>query len=214
MRRHRRARAAENEYLFGHELSMVELRLFGLRVRLISRSNHRPHASRASRRYRSWSDLAAIDASTAASIALDSSRAPSVSSISAVERIAPIGFATFFPASGGAEPWTGSNSEVLPGWMLPGRGHAEPALQRAADIGDDVAEQVVGDDHLILPGILHQEHRERIDVLVRGGDARIRCRDFLEHALPQRVPLLHRVALVGHADPGQAARASQTRTRA
>ena len=28
-------------------------------------------------------------------------------------------------------------------------------------------------------------------------------RDFLEHALPQRVALLHRVALVGHADLGQ-----------
>ena len=49
--------------------------------------------------------------------------------------------------------------------MLPGRGHAQAALQRAADVGDDVAEQVIGDDHLILAGVLHQEHRERVDVL-------------------------------------------------
>ncbi len=45
--------------------------------------------------------------------------APSVSSISADDRIAPIGLATFFPASGGAEPCTGSKSDVRPGWMLP-----------------------------------------------------------------------------------------------
>ena len=47
------------------------------------------------------------------------------------------------------------------------RGHAEPALKRAADVGDDVAEQVVGDDHLELAGILDQEHGQRVDVEMR-----------------------------------------------
>ena len=97
---------------------------------------------------------------------------PSVSSISAADRIAPIGLATFFPASGGAEPCTGSNSDVRAGMDVARGRHAEPALQRAADVGDDVAEQVVGDDHLELAGILHQEHRQRVDVEVRGGDRR------------------------------------------
>src|SRR6478736_375540 len=54
----------------------------------------------------------ATAASTAASIAFASSRAPSVSSISAVDKMAPIGLAMFFPAKGGAEPCTGSNSDV------------------------------------------------------------------------------------------------------
>jgi hypothetical protein len=57
--------------------------------------------------------------STARSIAAASSGRPSVSSIRAAERIAPIGFATFLPASGGAEPCTGSNIDVRPGWRLP-----------------------------------------------------------------------------------------------
>src|SRR5262249_56529821 len=54
-------------------------------------------------------------ASTAASIVRASSRQPSVSSISAAERIEPIGFAMFLPAIGGADPCTGSKSDVLPG---------------------------------------------------------------------------------------------------
>ena len=42
-------------------------------------------------------------------------RSPSVSSISAADAIAPIGFAMFFPANFGAEPCTGSNIDVRPG---------------------------------------------------------------------------------------------------
>ena len=53
--------------------------------------------------------------STARSIRTASSFRPSVSSMSAAERMAPIGLATFFPASGGAEPCTGSNIDVRPG---------------------------------------------------------------------------------------------------
>ena len=52
------------------------------------------------------------------------------------------------------------------------RRHPQTALQRPADVGDDVAEQVVGDDDLELAGILDQEHRQGVDVEVRRGDAR------------------------------------------
>ena len=89
-------------------------------------------------------------ASTARSIAAASCVQPTVSSISAADRMAPIGLATFFPASGGADPWTGSKSEVRPGWMLPDAAMPSPPCKRPADVGDDVAEQVVGDDHLVL----------------------------------------------------------------
>ena len=56
--------------------------------------------------------------------------------------------------------------------------------------------------------------RERIDVLMRGLNRRVLRRDFAEHALPQRVPLRHRIALVRHADLGEAAGLGDTRTRA
>ena len=86
------------------------------------------------------------------------------------------------------------------------RRHAQTTLQRAADVGDDVAEQVVGDDHLKLIGTLHEQHRERIDIEVRRLDVRISRREPFEDALPERVPVRHRVALVGHADLRQAPR--------
>ena len=35
------------------------------------------------------------------------------------DAIAPSGQALFWPVYLGAEPWMGSNMEVLPGWMLP-----------------------------------------------------------------------------------------------
>jgi hypothetical protein len=76
--------------------------------------------------------------------------------------------------------------------------HAEPTLQRPADVGDDVAEQVVGDDHLELSRVLHEQHCQRVDVEMRRLDLRIVGAHFLEHPLPQRVTVGHRVALVGH----------------
>ena len=98
--------------------------------------------------------------------------AQAVSSISAADRIAPIGLATFCPASGGAEPCTGSNIDVRPGCRLPDAAMPEPALQGGAEVGDDIAEQVVGDDHVELRGVLHQQHRERVDVQVPCLDVR------------------------------------------
>src|SRR5262245_32565727 len=79
------------------------------------------------------------------------------------------------------------------------RRHAEPALQRRAQIRDDVAEQIVGDDDLELRGVLHHQQREPVDVEMARLDVGIPRRDFLEHALPERVTVGHRVALVGHA---------------
>src|SRR6266576_4396229 len=53
--------------------------------------------------------------STAASILSASFVNSRCRSNMAAVRIAPKGFASFFPAIGGAEPWTGSNIDVLPG---------------------------------------------------------------------------------------------------
>src|SRR5439155_24076270 len=55
---------------------------------------------------------------TARSRARAGSAWPSCSNISAPVSTAAIGFATPLPASGGAEPWTGSNSPARPGCRL------------------------------------------------------------------------------------------------
>ena len=86
------------------------------------------------------------------------------------------------------------------------RGHAQPALKRGGEVGDDVAEQVVGDDHVELCGVLYQVHRERVDVVVRRGDVRKIRGDFAKDPLPQRMARRHRVALVGHAHAAESAR--------
>ena len=85
-------------------------------------------------------------------------------------RIAPIGFATFLPASGGDEPCTGSNRLSRPGWMLPEAAMPEAALQPRRQVGDDVAEHVRGDDHLELPRVADQLQGQVVDVEVAGLD--------------------------------------------
>jgi hypothetical protein len=84
-----------------------------------------------------------------------------------------------------------------------GRGHAESALQRRTQIRDDIAEQVVGHDHLERRGVGDHEERQRIDVDMPRLDAGMARRHLAKDALPQRMPLRHRVALVGHADARQ-----------
>ena len=76
-----------------------------------------------------------------------------------------------------------------------GRRHAQAALERRAEVGDDVAEQIVGDDHLELPGIEHHVHRERVDVVVRRLDrrdtpARPRVKTRCQSACPCCIALL------------------------
>ena len=89
-------------------------------------------------------------ASTARSMRAASSTPAVVSSSSAAERIAPIGFAMFLPAYRRRRTVNGLEQRRPARMNIPGRGHAEPALERAADVRDDVAEQIVRDDHLEL----------------------------------------------------------------
>ena len=48
------------------------------------------------------------------------------------------------------------------------RGHAQPALQACREVGNDVAEHVVGYDYVELPGVAHHLGAERIHVHVLG----------------------------------------------
>jgi len=62
---------------------------------------------------------------------------------------------------------------------------AEPALNRGAEICQNVAKQIVADDHVILRRIEHHVHRHRIDVLMIRSDLCISGSDFLENTLPE-----------------------------
>ena len=50
------------------------------------------------------------------------------------------------------------------------RGEADAAGDRGRQVGDDVAEQVVGDDHVVAAGVGDQVDRRRVDVVVGGRD--------------------------------------------
>src|SRR3954470_23031581 len=80
------------------------------------------------------------------------------------------------------------------------RRQTQSALERGAKVGDDVAEQIVGNDDVERRRVLDQQKHQCIDIKVTSLDAGILRCDLLEHPLPQRVSLRHRVALVGHAD--------------
>ena len=87
-----------------------------------------------------------------------------------------------------------------------GRRQAEAALQRGPQVGNDVAEEVVGDDHVELGRVLHHQQHEGIDVEMTGLHAGVLRRHFLEDTLPQGMTLGHRVALVRHAHAAPAGR--------
>ena len=58
-------------------------------------------------------------------------------------------------------------------------GDAHAALDDAGEVGDDVAEHVRRDDHVVELGVLHHPHAAGVDVVVVG----LRCRD-----IPWRLP--------------------------
>src|ERR1700678_806993 len=76
--------------------------------------------------------------------------------------------------------------------------HAEAALQPGGEVGDDVAEHVIGDHHIEWPRIAHHLHAERIDIHVLRRDPRMRAAYFFEDTLPQSAGMGHRVRLVTH----------------
>ena len=69
------------------------------------------------------------------------------------------GLAKPWPAMSGAEPWMGSYRPGLPGSPSAAEGKkADAARQHGRLVRQDVAEQVVGDDHIELARVLDQLH--------------------------------------------------------
>ena len=78
--------------------------------------------------------------------------------------------------------------------------HSQPALQRGAEIGDDIAKHVVGDDHVEHLRRADHLHRQGVDKHVEVLDAGVLLRHFFERAEPEIAPEAHHIVLVGHAD--------------
>ena len=83
----------------------------------------------------------------------------------ATDAMAPIGLAMPWPAMSGAEPCTGSNR---PGPVADrGRGQEpERAGQHRRLVAQDVAEEVLGEQHVDRGGVGHQAHGRVVDVQV------------------------------------------------
>ena len=108
------------------------------------------------------------------------------------------------PACLGADPWTGSNIEMRPGWSCRG-GNTKATLQGRSEVGEDVAEHVVGDDHFKLLWFAHHLHRHRVNEEVAGVYVRVLFGNLEETPLPQIVTESHDVGFVRHTDLAAAA---------
>src|SRR5216683_7119958 len=89
-----------------------------------------------------------------------------------------------------------------------GRRQTQAAGELRAQIADDVAEKIAGDDDVELAWVADDLHRQRVDIQVARIDVRVFLADFLEDPLPEVVRKSHSVGLVAHADALVAVQAS------
>ena len=89
--------------------------------------------------------------------------------------MAAIGLILPVPVYFGALPPIGSNMLTPPwsGLMLPPAATPMPPWMMPREVGDDVAEHVGGDDHVVELGVLHHPHAAGVDVVVVGLDVGI-----------------------------------------
>jgi hypothetical protein len=113
-------------------------------------------------------------------------------------RIVPSGFAIPLPAMSGAEPWIGSYSACPVAQRCAGE-EPQRARQHRRFVGQDVAEHVLGDDHVEGLRGGHEAHRARIDELVLDADAR-RLGRYLVRDLSPEARRLEHVGLVDRGD--------------
>ena len=90
---------------------------------------------------------------------------------------------------------------------------ADAAGDRGGEVGEDVAEQVVGDDHVEPAGVGHHVDRGRVDVLVGDRDVRVLQRHLLDQPRPQRARVGQHVGLVHQREVLAGAALGAARTR-
>ena len=76
--------------------------------------------------------------------------------------------------------------------------HPEPALEPSCKVSDDVAEHIVGDNHVELARVADHLRAEGVHVHVLGRSLRIFRSEFFEHTLPQAACVSHGVRFVAH----------------
>src|SRR5207249_8184384 len=87
---------------------------------------------------------------------------------------------------------------------IPPRAQPQPAGKLRSQVADDVAKQIARDNHIELPRIANNLHRQRVNKKVPRVNVRVLLADFLEHTLPQAVRKSHGIRLVAHAHALQA----------
>ena len=102
----------------------------------------------------------------------------------AAVRIAPRGLALPVPAMSGADAVHGLVE--IDGSADGGRGqHAEGAGDDAGLVGEDVAEEVLGEDDIEVARGVHDVHRHGVDELVLEGDFGVVFGDFGDGGAPE-----------------------------
>src|SRR5438552_16185796 len=79
--------------------------------------------------------------------------------------------------------------------------HPEPALEPSCKVSDDVAEHVVGDNHIELARVADHLRAESVHVHVLGFNLRIFRAEFFEYSLPKAACVSHGVRFVAHENP-------------
>src|ERR1700674_3037802 len=90
---------------------------------------------------------------------------------------------------------------------VPGRREAQAAGELRAQVADNVAKKIAGDDDVKLARVADKLHRQRIDIQVAGIDVRVFLPDLLKNPLPEIVRKGHGVGFVAHTDALQAVQA-------
>ena len=81
----------------------------------------------------------------------------------AADRTVAIGFAMFFPAMSGAEPWLGSYRPKFCLVQAGGRKHSDRACYHTCLIGKNISEHVLGQNDVKLARIVDDLHRTVVD---------------------------------------------------
>ncbi len=106
----------------------------------------------------------------------------------------------------------GLKERGLAGVDVAGGSEAQSTGELCGEVGDDVAEEVVGDNDVELFRVANEFHGQGIDIEVAGLDVGVLLANRLEHALPEVAGVGHGIGFVGHAEAkGFARRSRQAR---